>query len=379
MSVHRSVVVLFLTIAFSAASPRDAGARGAHHAWSSELIELPAPPAGVAARDGLVFVGSPLEGRVLVATEATGQLLSELPLPPVGYFALPFILHSIGHGRLAVLDAGGLPSPSPFVPASPTIYEYTYSYGRGGFSASVTRVVSFEGVPFGFAEDFVGLDDGRYVVSDAIYGALWIVEKDGQIEPGIVPQTFEPGTGVTALRMCPTMPLIQVGGLPFLFSGATNPGVEALAVRDGRLFFYSPCAEGLYSVPISSLADAREPWDRAADITLVSPKPHDVAVEQLLGLAFDPYDRDDPWLYAADSLQLRLIRIHARTGRREVVADNPRLFNFPSSTGFAGPLFGHAQLLVVSNQQHRTALTNGAITEDVFEPPFIVTRVFLDD
>lgn len=376
--LHASFVMS--AVAVLALSTTAAARHGRHgHAESREYLELMAPPAGVAVGDGVVFVGSPLEGRVLVASSATREIIAELPTPPIGYFMLPFILHSVGPGRVAILDAGGLPSPSPFVPASPIIYEYTYSVDcRGHFTASVTRTIDFAAVPFGFAEDFVRLDDGRYVVSDAIYGALWVVETDGSIVPGVVPESFEPGTGIPALRMCPTVPLTEVGGIPFLFSGATNPGVESLAARRGMLYFYSPCAEGLFSLPIASLTDGREPWERAADVRLVSGKPAGVAVEQLLGLAFDPYDRDDRWLYAADSLQLRLVRIDTRSGRREVVADDPRLFNFPSSTAFARPRHGRTTLLVASNQQHRTVLTNAAISADVFEPPFLVTEVTIN-
>jgi hypothetical protein len=102
-------------------------------------------------------------------------------------------------------------------------------------------------------------------------------------------------------------------------------------------------------------------------------------VEELLGLTNNPYDRTDHYLYAADALQLRVIRIDPRTGKREVVGDDQHLFNFPSSLAFAPPTCGsrNAPLLTMSNQQHRTVITNDAIHEDVLEPPFIATITYL--
>jgi hypothetical protein len=47
--------------------------------------------------------------------------------------------------------------------------------------------VSFSSVLVGFPEDFVRLDDGRYLMSDSVLGSVWIVEPNGAIVPGIVP------------------------------------------------------------------------------------------------------------------------------------------------------------------------------------------------
>jgi hypothetical protein len=87
---------------------------------------LEVPIAGVAGGEGVVFVGEPLNGSVIALSRFTGNQIGELPPPPNG-FAVPFIVHSLGKGKLAVLDAGGLPQLMPFVPASPSIYEYTYN------------------------------------------------------------------------------------------------------------------------------------------------------------------------------------------------------------------------------------------------------------
>ena len=83
----------------------------------------------------------------------------------------------------------------------------------------------------GFPEDFVRLDDGRYLLSDAVLGSIWIVEPYGTIAPGIVPKSFNPEDLIPTLAFCPTMPEITVNGYPFLFTGSTLPGVSPLAVR----------------------------------------------------------------------------------------------------------------------------------------------------
>lgn len=388
VNIRRSAYALAVGLIFTSCSHDDETIALASHesalrsqactsSESREFVELASLPAGVAGDEQVVFVGAPLEGRVLVLSRATGRQLGELPAPPEG-FILPFILHTLGPGRLGLLDAGGLPSPSPFVPANPTLYEYRYGFHpRTGFHAELTRTVSFASVTIGFAEDFVALADGSYVVSDAVLGALWVARRDGRIVPGIVPEGPSEAQAIPELRVCPTMPLIEVGGLPFLFSGSTLPGVSSLALRDHTLYFYSPCAEGLYSVPVASLFDRRAPHERAEDIELVSPKPRGIEVEQLLGLTFNPYDRRDRFLYAADSLQLRVVRIDPRSGERQVVDADPRLFNFPSSMAFVPSRFGAPRLLVVSNQQHRTPLTNDAIAEDLSLLPYVVTETSL--
>ena len=73
-----------------------------------EYSNLNVPIAGVAGGNAVVFVGEPLNGSVVVLSRFTGQQIAELPPPPNG-FVLPFIMHSLGDGHLAVLDAGGLP------------------------------------------------------------------------------------------------------------------------------------------------------------------------------------------------------------------------------------------------------------------------------
>jgi len=335
------------------------------------------PIAGVAGGNAVVFVGQPLNGSVAVLSRFTGQQIAQLPPPPKG-FVLPFIMHSLGNGNVAVLDAGGLPRPQPFVPANPVIYEYSYSFSLlQGFSASLVRTISFASVLVGFPEDFVHLDDGRYLLSDAVLGSIWIAEPEGTIVPGIVPQSFDPQDLIPTLAFCPTMPEVTVNGYPFLFTGSTIPGVSPMAVRHGTVYYYSPCARGIYSFPLSILSDNRQPYQRAADIQLVAPTPADVQVEELLDFSFNPFNSSDAYLYAADPLQLQVIRIDLSNGARQVIASGPRLFDFPSSLGFLPTVGPVSELAVVSNQQERSPLTNDAVTQTTFNLPFIVATILV--
>jgi hypothetical protein len=326
----------------------------------------------------VVFVASPLDGRVLALSRFDGSELGELPPPQAG-FVLPFIVHSIGPGKIAILDAGGFPSPEPFVAASPVIYEYAYSNVRGKVHASLDRTISFGGVTIGFAEDMTRLPDGGYLLSDAVLGSIWRVDPDGKVHPGIVPKTFDPVDAIPQLVFCPTMPEVTVGGLPFLFTDSAIPGVASFAVRDGTVYFNSSCAGAVFRFPLASLFDRRQPWQRAADIRALSPKPPGVQVEELLDLTFDRFDSADDGIYAADALQLRVIRIDPRDGQRTVIASDPRLLDFPSSLAFVPPVHpgARAPLLVLSNQQERTPLLNDAITQDVTVLPYLVTELLL--
>ena len=72
---------------------------------------------------------------------------------------------------------------------------------RIGFaiSASLVRTISFVSVLVGFPEDFVHLDDGRYLLPNAVLGSIWVVEPDGTVVPGIVPNSFDPQDFIPAL------------------------------------------------------------------------------------------------------------------------------------------------------------------------------------
>jgi len=348
---------------------------------SYDFADLPQIPAGVAGDADVVFVGDPLEGQVLVFSRLTGRQIAKLP-PPPSAFVLPFIMHTFGNGHVAILDAGGLPTPKPFTAANPRIYEYDYHVDAfAKFSATLVRTISFANELVGFSEDIVRLDDGEYLLTDSVLGSIWRVRTDGTVVAGIVPKTleYESPDAIPQLVFCPTMPEVTVNGFPFLFSGSTIPGVSPIAVRDGTVYFFSPCARGLFSFPLEILFDSRPAYKRASDIHLIASTPPDVKVEELLDFAFNPYDPLDRYLYAAHPMQLQVIRIDVSNGARQVVADGSKLFDFPSSLGFLPPVLGISPLMVVSNQQERTTLTNDAITSDQFNLPFIVAKVLVTE
>ena len=150
-----------------------------------------------------------------------------------------------------------------------------------------------------------------------------------------------------------------------------------MAVRSGTVYYYSPCALGIYSFPLAILTDNRQPYQRAADIQLVAPTPADVQVEELLDFSFNPFNPSDPYLYAADPLQLQVIRIDLLNGARQVIASGSTLFDFPSSLSFLPTIGPVSEVAVVSNQQERS-LTNDAVPPGTtFKLPFIVAKILV--
>jgi hypothetical protein len=254
----------------------------------------------------------------------------------------------------------------------PRVYDYRVFYNPHTLQlhATLERVVRFDGLPVVFAEDVEVTPSGHYVVSESIVGALWVIQPDGSIAPGLFPSDGQP---IATLAPCAFTPT-TVGGLPFTTAGNFAPGVVGLAERHGQLYFSTTCHGGVYRVPLASLLDAtRSPAARAADIRPVSPRAAGTASETLHGLAF----AQDGRLYAADSLQLRIVRIDTRDGSREVVAADPALFNFPSKLQFLPPVNGQAPLLVASDQEHRLKLINAALQDDQLQPPWVITKVFV--
>ena len=90
-----------------------------------------------------------------------------------------------------ILDSGGFPSPT--APAIPRVYVYSYNAGRHGFSATLQRSVIVD-VPIIFSEELEVISPGRYVISDSGFGAIWIIEPDGTVTPGITPRSLNPQT-----------------------------------------------------------------------------------------------------------------------------------------------------------------------------------------
>lgn len=339
-----------------------------------DYVRLDQLPHGVTGDRSFVFTAQPLAGRVLAFDRVTGRQVGEIPAPPRGWL-LPFALHVTPDGTLAVLDPGGFPAPG--VLTEPEIHEYAYRWDarRRRLVATRVRTISLAGHPIVFPEDFEITDEGIWVISEAGIGALWVVTPEGDVRPGLFPASFSPGDAIPSLSGCPLAPGIVIDGVPLELAGGFAPGVGAMESRDGMLYYGNTCTGGLWGIPIASLTDARAPHQRAADVVRISEVPAGVVAETLKGLNFRN-DRDD-WLYALDPFHLRVIRIDVITGAREVVLEDDVLLNFPVSAAFLPPVAGISPMVVVADQEHRFAALNVALTEDVFEQPFLITKLYV--
>lgn len=338
-----------------------------------DFSEADGLPHGVAGDRKHIFVAEAIPPRVSVRRRISGHLMADIP-PPAGGFLLPFAVRVPELGTLVVLDAGGFPSPTQ--PAIPVVHEYAYQRGPGGaLTATLVRSVSFAGLPIGFVEDLEVLDDGRYVVSESVIGALWVVNPDDSIEMGVFPSSLDPADAVPGLNPCGLPSGLVVDGIPFEPPGLFAPGVGSLAARDGWLYFGNSCLGGVRRIPIASLSDAnRAPHDRGDDIEVVTPRAQNQPFEILKGLAFSA-DPSDDRLFALDALGLGALRIDVGTGAREPLVQSATLFNFPVAAQFLPPRFGVSPVVVVSDQEHRLAAFNTAIPADQLQP-FVITKLF---
>lgn len=347
------------------------------HAIATELFGRDHLIHGIAGDSRLVFVTEPLYGRVAVHDRYTGQEIALVPPPSDGWI-LPFAMRIVDEGRLVVLDAGGFPNPG--VLSIPRVYDYDYVFDRSSrtLTMSLVRTVKFDSVPVGFTEDVELLPDGSYVVSDSILGALWLVLPDGTISPGIVPETFD--RFLPELALCTfegTTPIVD--GIPFAIAGNFAPGVGSMATDGAHLYYGNSCLGGIHRVPLASLSDAtRLPHERADDAEVVSPGVPGT-FEVMKGLTFNRWHSQDRRLYVLEALRLRLLRVDVTTGAREVLAEDPMLFNLPVASAFLPSSPGLQTLVVASDQEHRFAGINQAISTDLFQPPFLVTKVLVTD
>ena len=326
---------------------------------------------GVAGDADSVFVSEPGIGvakhgpRVVVLDRDHGRQKAVLPAPAAG-FKMPFTLRVPKPGRLVVLDSGGFPPQGP-----PVVYEYRYRT-EGAFKATLTRAIDFAGKPMGFAEDVETLPDGALVVSESVYGGLWLITRDGAVVPAMVPD----GTPLPKLGPCTfKRPDNTVGGLPLRGAGDFAPGAGSLAVRGGWLYFSSTCEGGVQRIAISTLEDTSRPAaERAAEIKTVTPRKYDL--ESLKGITFNPYDKRDPWIYSGDPFRRQLIRINSLTGKREVLSSDHRRLDFTTATTFLPPEHKGepAPLVTVSDQEYRWATLNTALSHDMFRPPWTVAE-----
>ena len=126
---------------------------------------------------------------MVVLDRFNGREVATLPAPPGG-FKLPFTL------RVPAYRPSGCPGQRGFPPVGPpVVYDYDYGTERHGFKAKLTRSVNFAGQPMGFAEDVEVLPDGQYVVSESIFGGLWLISRNGRSAAAWCPMTARPAAG----------------------------------------------------------------------------------------------------------------------------------------------------------------------------------------
>lgn len=363
-----AIVILFI---ICGGLPSQAQIEVGRHAVGFRFAGSQSLPHGVAADAHHVFVTEPFGGRVVVLSRLTGREVAEVP-PPPGGFLLPFGARTDGQGKLVILDSGGFPSPTSL--AIPRVYVYGYTGTHHGFSATLRRSVIVQ-VPIIFSEELEVISPGRYVISDSGFGAIWIIEPDGTVAPGITPRTLNPADAIPNLAPCFFPPGLSVGGIPFRAPGDFAPGVGTLGTDGTYLYMSGTCRGGVSRVPLSVFSDARAPWERAGDIEDVFVRPAG-EVGTMKGLVFNRYNRTDRSLYALEPFNLRLVRINVETGDRTVLLDDPVLFNFPVGATFL-PFPGLGEMVITSDQEHRLAALNAALTGDITTPPFLLTKVFV--
>jgi hypothetical protein len=366
----RTVVLLAIVLAVWPVAARADGVTTANRAFT--FTERASLSHGIAGDERFIFLTEPGIGpsvagpRVVVLDRRTRRKVGVLPAPADG-FKLPFTLRVPETGHLVVLDNAGFPPEGP-----PSVYDYRYRPdGHGGVRANITRSTSFKGLPLLFGEDIEVLPNGEYVVSESVIGGLWLIEPDGKIKPGLVPSGMTP---LAKLGPCQFAPgTYHVGDLPFEPMGGFAPGAGSLATRGSDLYVSSTCAGGIMRVPLKVLRDTTRPAEqRVAEIKTVTPRQS--ALESLKGIQFDRWDPKDPWIYAGDPFHLRLIRVNSKTGARETLSTDARLFNFTVSTAFLPPAGEGlaAPLLTASDQEYRWTGLNTAIKTDAFKVPFVV-------
>jgi hypothetical protein len=364
------VAALALLALLAPPAAQGAGGRVATFAQRASLTH------GIAGDERYVFVTEPGIGvatsgaRVVALSRSSGREVAALPAPEGG-FKLPFTLRVARPGHLVVLDSGGFPPVGP-----PVVYDYAYRTRRGALKAELTRTTSFAGQPLAFAEDVEVLPNGEYVVSESIFGGLWLIGRDGKVRRGLVPDDGAPP--LPKLGPCQDSGVARtVGEVPFAAPGGLLPGAGSLAVRGQYLYFSSTCEGGIQRLPLRVLLDAGTPAaERALRISTVTRKaPGDL--ESLKGITFNRWAPGDPWIYAGDPFHLRLIRVNANTGKREVLSADARQFDFTVAATFLPPLRhkGGNPLVVTSDQEYRWSATNTALGGvDRFRSPFTLAE-----
>ena len=134
------------------------------------------------------------------------------------------------------------------------------------------RTVDFAASRSAFAEDVEVLPNGEYVVSESVFGGLWLIGRDGKVRPGIA--NVDPMTAAAAEPQrlpVPDRPAGLHDRRPAVRAGGFAPGAGSLAVRGNELYLSSTCQGGVQKLKIKTLLDSSRPAaERAEEIETVA-------------------------------------------------------------------------------------------------------------
>lgn len=317
-----------------------------------------------------MFTTHPLHHRVSVYAR-DGTYLGHLR----GGWELPFALRITSPGTLVLLDSGGFPGPDKALAPSLHWLRYPLSWGSDGgvgLGFETERVISFSGLPFGFAEDFEVLRTGDCVVTDSVLGSIWVVTRGGDIIPALVP-TLQ-GVNPPPLLASGHFPGVLIQGVPFRTHGDFAPGVGSVGANDTHLYFGTTASGGIHRIALEVLLDSSLSYQTKVDaLETVSPGPQG-RPEVIKGLTFNRFDTSDPYLYAVDSFNATLFRVDVETGNREVLAKDEVNLDFPCAAQFLPPVGKENTLVVTSDQEYRLPELNPAIEKNLCDDlPFTLT------
>ena len=149
---------------------------------------------------------------------------------------------------------------------------------------------------------------------------------------------------------------LTVGDLPFAAPDGFLPGAGSLAVRGSDLYLSSTCQGGIQRLPISVLLDDEQARRRARGADHRRSRRAGQPAREPEGHHVQPLGPEATrGSTPATRSALKLIRVNSRTGKREVLSNDARLFNFTVATTFLPPTRhgGTNPLVTTSDQEYR--------------------------
>ena len=217
------------------------------------------------------------------------------------------------------------------------------------------------GQPLGFAEDVDVLPNGEYVVSESIFGGLWLIGRDGTIRRGLVPDDGAPAAAQA--RPVPGQrrgPARSATCRSRLRAGSSRAPARSRSTT--RLYISSTCEGGMQNADQGRCSTASKPAvargeDQDADAEAGRPREPEGHHVQPLGSEGRLDLRGRPVPPQADPRQLAHGQARGALRRRAA-------FNFTIATTFLPPVrHGAANpLITTSDQEYRWSPTNARST-----------------